>query len=105
MAVASRDRIGRAIDWAFRSRETGRIVVGQRPNLPLWLFLGLEAGAWAAGAAGSGPVAGWLRVAAHLALAWWAADEVLRGVNPWRRALGCAALVYLIALLAGPGWA
>jgi hypothetical protein len=34
-------------------------------------------------------------------LLWWAADEVLRGVNPWRRMLGGGMLVaQLVKLLA-----
>ncbi len=37
------------------------------------------------------------------ALAWWAVDEVLRGVNPWRRLLGGAGCIAaglgLVALL------
>lgn len=92
---------GRAIDWAFRDRTTGAITIAQRPNLPLWLFLALTALAWLAGALSPppGPVAGWLGTAAHLALAWWAVDEVLRGVNPWRRLLGAAALLWLGTLL------
>ena len=32
-------------------------------------------------------------------LAWWAADEVLRGVNPWRRCLGAAVLAMLVLRL------
>lgn len=93
--------VGRAIDWAFRDRATGRITIAQSPNPPLWLFLGLTALAWLAEwLAGEtfGPAAGWLRIAAHLALVWWAVDEFLRGVNPWRRFLGAATLVGLAAL-------
>ncbi|MGY3133475.1 hypothetical protein ACVWZM_004157 [Bradyrhizobium sp. USDA 4501] len=29
----------------------------------------------------------------------WAADEIIRGVNPWRRCLGMAVAVYVIATL------
>jgi hypothetical protein len=29
----------------------------------------------------------------------WAADEIVRGVNPWRRCLGMAVAVYVIANL------
>jgi hypothetical protein len=36
----------------------------------------------------------WIGVAA---LAWWAVDEVLRGVNPWRRFLGLAGCVFALA--------
>ena len=30
-------------------------------------------------------------------LAWWALDEVIRGVNPWRRVLGIAGCAFVIA--------
>jgi len=30
-----------------------------------------------------------------MALAWWAVDEVVRGVNPWRRCLGAGVLAFL----------
>jgi len=80
------------VDWWFRSRETGRITIGQWPNLPLWVFIG----AWTlrrifdpAGAAGTV-----LTVVATAALVVWALDEVIRGVNPWRRALGATVLTW-----------
>ena len=82
----------RAIDWFLRSRVDGRIVVGQFPNLPLWLF----GAAWIAGSlAGDGPVGRWSHIAADAFLTWWAADELLRGVNPWRRCLGAGVLLWL----------
>ena len=101
MTDPSKSGLGRAVDWAFRDRTTGAITIAQPPNLPLWLFLGLTALAWLADALApaSRPIAGWLGIAAHLALAWWAIDEILRGVNPWRRVLGGGALLGLAALL------
>jgi hypothetical protein len=98
MTEPRRGRLSAAIDWAFRDRRTGAITVAQRPNLPLWLFIVLYALAWAT--ASLGPVAVWLRAGAGLAAAWWAVDEILRGVNPWRRFLGAVTLVGLIALSA-----
>ena len=88
--------LARARDWAFRSRVDGRITIGQWPNLPLWLFLGLAAAGRILAPAGSVGTA--LRVAEGLALAWWALDEILRGVNPWRRFLGAAVLAGYAAL-------
>ena len=38
-----------------------------------------------------------LRVVALAALGWWAVDEVVRGVNPWRRLLGVAGCGVVIA--------
>ncbi|MCJ2055440.1 hypothetical protein MKL09_02610 [Methylobacterium sp. J-048] len=89
--------IVRARDWMFRDRGTGAITVAQWPNLPLWLFLGLTLAAWLARSAE--PIAAWLGIAADLALGWWAIDELVRGVNPWRRLLGLATLLGLAALV------
>lgn len=83
-----------ALDWTFRDRATGRITVAQVPNLPLTLFIALrivESVGVHAGVAKS--VVHW---AGSAALAWWAVDEVVRGVNPFRRALGLGALGYLV---------
>lgn len=80
-----------ALDWFFRDRTSGRIVIGQWPNLPLWLFGLMQAVAWIAG---EGTAIGrWAEVASWIALVVWAGDEVLRGVNPWRRCLGAAVLI------------
>ncbi len=84
------------VDWLFRDRRTGARVIGQSPNLPVKIF----AGAWLARRltrpfARSTPTAtGLARIEAG-AIAWWGLDELLRGVNPWRRLLGAAALTSL----------
>ena len=76
--------------WWFEDRSSGRIVVGQVPNLPLWIF----AAAWTteklvhpAGLAGKA-----LPWVASASLAIWSLDEIARGVNPWRRTLGASVL-------------
>lgn len=85
----------RVVDWLFRDRETGRIVIAQFPNLPLWIFLGTVVGRWLVPEdSGAFTV---LRAAALVALGWWAGDEVVRGVNPWRRLLGLAGCGFVIA--------
>ncbi len=80
----------RAFRWAFEDRRTGRIVIGQSPNAALLAF---------AGAMGAelvlrpvGPAKAALRLAQVASLTVWAAEEVARGGNPWRRLLGAAAL-------------
>ena len=78
------------LDWFFRDRRSGRVVIAQWPNLPLWLF-GLAA-VVALMSAGS-TVGFWADMVSRIFLVWWAADELLRGVNPWRRCLGAAVLV------------
>ncbi|MEH3116954.1 MAG: hypothetical protein PGN25_04905 [Methylorubrum populi] len=94
----------RAFDWFFRDRRSGGIVIGQWPNLPLWIF-GAAAGTnWLLETVMPGlpaPVFLSLRIVALASLAVWAIDEIVRGVNPWRRCLGAAVLVGLVLSLAG----
>lgn len=78
-------------DWFFRDPASGRIVVGQWPNLPLWLF----ALARLVQGVSTGETARWAAIAASLSLAIWAGDELVRGVNPWRRCLGVGVLAWL----------
>lgn len=89
----------RVVDWWFRDRATGRITVAQLPNLSLTVFLV----AWVTRRVldPGGGLDTVLAVAAGVALVWWALDELLRGVNPFRRALGGAVLGgFLFGLLA-----
>lgn len=87
----------RMLDWTFRSRETGRIVAAQRPNALLIVFLATWMAGWGATwlLAPDGIVERALFAASRVALALWAADELLRGVNPWRRGLGLAVIAYV----------
>jgi hypothetical protein len=90
-----------AIDWFFRNRQTGAITIGQWPNAPLLIFIGCALVGWLDGAGGRiGP---YLRVLGAAALVWWAVDEVVRGVNPWRRCLGAGVLAFLVWKLARAG--
>ena len=84
------------VDWFFRDRRSGAIVIAQWPNGPLWLFAAATASAW--GADAMRPASpDWLgeafRLAATASLVVWAVDEIARGVNPWRRTLGGAVLL------------
>ncbi|UER54176.1 hypothetical protein HJG43_06080 [Kineosporiaceae bacterium SCSIO 59966] len=84
-----------AANWAFRSRQTGRITLVHPPNaLALTTSGALAASTLLArrspGAARAAAVLG--RVTGLV----WAADEVVRGVNPFRRAVGAVALVRLL---------
>lgn len=97
-ARAPRPPARRVFDWAFRSRVDGRIVMGQPPNLTIGVVtvaavLAVVLPSRAAAASGT---------IAFGALAWWAFDELLHGVNPFRRAVGALALIGLVpASLAG----
>jgi hypothetical protein len=82
------------IDWYFTDRRTGRILVAHLPNVPILLWLGtvvarqlVESGS---------DVELILEWAGTLTLGWWAVDELVRGVNPWRRTLGIGGLVVVV---------
>jgi len=89
------------VDWMFRSRKTGRITVAQWPNRPLVVWFLASVVMWL------GHPQGWLHtvltVVSSAALALWAADEAWRGVNPFRRLVGFAALAWLVFSLVGMG--
>ena len=82
--------MGALIDWLFRDRTTGRITIAQFPNAALWVFI--VASVLRRLLSPAGTVDSTLRVVAAGSLFWWATDEVLRGVNPWRRLLGAGVL-------------
>ncbi|MCC5953622.1 MAG: hypothetical protein JJU45_16135 [Acidimicrobiia bacterium] len=87
------------VDWFFRDRRTGRIVIAQFPNLPLWIAIGSFVLARLV-TIGSEVEQG-LEVVTAAALLWWAADELLRGVNPWRRLLGAVVAVVVVVAVVG----
>ena len=81
-------------DWLFRNRKTGEITIAQAPNLSLGIFLG------AAVVRRFGPHGGirtGASVIATVALLCWGVDELLRGVNPFRRLLGAGVLAAVLA--------
>ena len=86
-----------AFDWSFRSRDTQKITIAQFPNVALWTFFVTVVVRWAlrSGTAAH-TVISWIGV---VSLAWWALDEVLRGVNPWRRLLGVGGCVFVVVRL------
>lgn len=78
------------IDWLFRDRTTGRYVIAQAPNLSLGIFLVTAAVRWLVDPGGwLGTVVGAVALGS---LVWWSVDELVRGVNPWRRILGATVL-------------
>ena len=80
----------RTVDWIFRDRRTGHLVVAQFPNIPLGVFL--IATALRMALSPHGTIRTVIDVVAGIALVIWAVDEIVRGVNPFRRALGAAVL-------------
>jgi hypothetical protein len=85
---------GGMVSWLFHNRSTGRTTVAQPPNLSLIVFAVLAAARWIFAPAGSAGTV--LDVAASAALAWWSIDEMIRGVNPFRRILGAGVLSWTI---------
>ena len=85
------------VDWCFRNRRTGAITIGQPPNPPaIVCAVAFGARAILRPSAQIGTGLGAIGTAAAL---YWAGDEVLRGVNPWRRAMGATALGGIVAVL------
>jgi hypothetical protein len=83
------------IDWLLRDRRTGGWTLFQVPNLPLVVWMLATAARWLFDPRGDARTA--LDVVGTTALVFWAADELLRGVNPARRILGGLVLVVVIA--------
>jgi hypothetical protein len=83
--------------WWFENRETGRITVAQFPNAPL---VGAAA-AWVVRrlAPEGSTLEDLSGIAFVVLLLVWAADEVVRGVNPWRRLLGSVVIAWQLARL------
>ena len=81
-------------DWLFRNRQTNEITIGQFPNVALWIFLvTVVLRLLVPSDDAAHRVVSWIGVAA---LAWWAVDEVVRGVNPWRRLLGIGGCIFAV---------
>lgn len=70
-----------------------RFPVAQLPNAPLLAALG----AWLVAAATEGSVHAYARAGFYTGLAVWAWMEMAGGTNWFRRALGVAGLVYVVA--------
>ena len=79
-----------SLRWWLEDRKTGQLVVAQRPNLLLALAI---AGLLLARLLPSSLLAVVLAKTLWLA---WSGDELLRGVNPWRRALGLTVAVFTL---------
>ncbi len=92
------NKVTALVDWMFRDRRTGKLVVGQFPNIPIIVWTvatGLSV-------VSTGTVHTVLGCVATVALLVWAGDELLRGVNPFRRLLGAAVLAWkLHSLISG----
>ncbi len=80
----------RGVDWLFRDRVHGGITIAQFPNWPLGVWMVTVAVRLIAHPRGTVGTA--VEVTGTAALVIWAVDEIVRGVNPWRRMLGAVVL-------------
>jgi hypothetical protein len=67
--------------------------IAQAPNAPLLVALA----GWAVAAVTDDPVHDYARAVFYVGLSAWAFEELTDGVNWFRRALGAAGLVYVVA--------
>ena len=86
------------VNWLFRNRQTGEITIGQAPNPPLWVFLGATLVRLVFRPDGGVGTA--VTIVGTGALAIWAGEEIVWGVNPFRRILGAVVLAGIVARLA-----
>jgi len=96
----------RAFRWLFEDGSTGRIVIVQWPNIPLWIWIASAVGRRVVPRGWEFAVGGWqanprsvIAGLGTLALLVWAALEVARGVNPFRRVVGAVVAAATIASL------
>jgi len=90
------ERRVRSIGWWLRDNN-GRVIVAQWPSPALWVWIVAALLTWTAAlAAHEVAVTGIGRGA----LIVWALDELVRGVNPFRRLLGAAVLAVQLARFA-----
>jgi hypothetical protein len=65
------------------------------PNHALWLWIGtVVLRQLVEQQSAAGEVLAW---ASSVTLGWWALDELVRGVNPWRRLLGLGGCIAVVA--------
>jgi len=83
--------VHRSVRWVFRNRRTGHITVVQWPNISLSVFIIVLVVLHALRPMGG--IETLARVLADVALFVWAIDELLRGVNPFRRTLGLVVII------------
>ena len=90
-----------ALRWMFVNRRTGGLTVAQWPNVALSVSIALSIARRFNIQKGTPETT--LRVLSAVAIIVWAVDELVRGVNPFRRMLGFVVLLTTtssIALLA-----
>ena len=93
------ERLKAILRWWFENRHTGKITVAQFPNWPLFA---IAASSVVRRLASDGSVLA--DIAALLTVClwlFWGGDELIRGVNPWRRLLGAGVILWQLVGLLG----
>jgi hypothetical protein len=83
------------IGWFFRNPESGEIVVGQVPNLPLWIFLAATAVRLLFHPDGTAGTV--VSIVSTVAIVVWSLIEIAAGSSPFRRVLGGVVLLVVLA--------
>jgi hypothetical protein len=83
------------VRWVLENRQTGRLTIAQWPNAPLWVWILCTALRRFTDLADTA-----FDVLGTVGLAVWAALEIWKGVNPFRRILGVFALATIALSLA-----
>jgi hypothetical protein len=84
----------RIVRWTFVNQRTGRITVAQWPNVALSVFIALSITRRFTITKGTPQTL--LRLFSVVAILVWGTDELIRGVNPFRRILGLVVLLTTI---------
>lgn len=88
--------------WWLENRQTGQLTLGQFPNWPLFAIGGalvaqrLTAAGALLGNATVNDGTSWMVTGLWL---YWGGDELVRGVNPWRRLIGLGVVGFQVARL------
>ncbi|MBT5139145.1 MAG: hypothetical protein HOH36_03620 [Acidimicrobiaceae bacterium] len=83
------------VRWWFENRETGELTVAQFPNWPVFA-IGVATVTRRIVDDGSRiqAITGFV---GPLLWIYWAGDELIRGVNPWRRVIGVLVLLWQVS--------
>ena len=84
------------IDWWFRDRSTGKIVVGLVPNAAIVVWLVATTVQLLGALRGHEEQLRWIGSGALIV---WGADELVRGANPFRRLAGAVVLGWQVLSL------
>jgi hypothetical protein len=99
--IETGQRVKQAANWSFRSRENGRLTIVQWPNVALAIVIVCDVARVLFQTHGDADAV--LHWTGSAALVWWCLDEMIRGVNPFRRVLGVVVLARLVIRIADPG--